>query len=274
MKNIYVVSLVILALIIFTYMICTRTNFRFNRCLYNISIGKALLKESYQFNDGMTTPNLLFQTYKDKSKIPDEVYKTIQTYAPEYKHIVLDDNDANNFLIEYFVPSVLKTFNKLKLGAHKADLLRYCLLYIYGGVYMDISTELITPLSDIFPDKTILYTVLSNSKDHIYQAVICTPPNNPIFLSLIYYIVKSGNPLFYHDFCEYFLYQINKDLNYSVKLGLNISKQGNKYYILKEECSSVDSSLCDNKFDKYGFCCLIYDKGIKVIRNRRPSYPW
>jgi len=275
MKKIYVLSAITLFLII-SYLITRLTsilNFRFKRCFYNITIGKALLKESLQINDGMT-PKLLFQTYKDKSKIPNEVYQTIQKYASEYNHIVLDDTDAINFLTEYFEATVVKTFNKLKLGAHKADLLRYCLLYIYGGVYMDISTELITPLSDIFPDKTILYTVLSVVKDHIYQGVICTPPNNPIFLSLIYYIVKTGNPLFYHDFCKDFLYQIKKDLNYSVKLGLNTSKQGNKYYILNEKCSFFYRSLCYNKFDKYGLCCVIYDKDIPVIKTRRSTYPW
>jgi hypothetical protein len=260
MKKRYIIIFLIIFYLITNHIFLS--NFRFNR---NCRKDTKLLKE---------TPNLLFQTYNDKSKIPEEIYQTVKKYAPEYTHIILDDTDGINFLSKYFEPPVLKTFKKLKLGAHKADLLRYCLLYIHGGVYMDISTELLTPLSTIFTDKTILYTVISGFKDHIYQGVICTPPRNPLFLCLIYYIVKTGNPLIYHEFCKDFLYQINKDLKYFVKPGLNISKQGNKYYLLSEECSKNNCSLCNDKCDKYGLCCMIYDKGFPVIKTRRESYPW
>jgi len=275
MIKLYVI-VIIIVVIIAIYLITRFTpvlNFRFNRDNYDNVFG-GLLKASVNQPDMTTTPNLLFQTYKDKSKIPKEVYETIAKYAPEYTHIILDDKDGTSFLTEYFEPVVLETFNKLKLGPHKADLLRYCLLYVYGGVYMDISTELMIPLSTLFADKTVVYTVLAGSKDHIYQGVICTPPSNPLFLSLIYYIVKKGNPLFYHDFCKDFLYQINKELKYFVKPGLNISDQGNKYYLLREQCSFRDCSMCDGKFDKYGLCCIIYDKNIPVIKTRRASYPW
>ena len=221
---------------------------------------------------------MFFQTYSDKTKIPNEIYKTIEKYAPEYQHIILDDEEGKIFLQEYFTPIVLQTFNALKLGAHKADLLRYCLLYVFGGVYMDISTELIMKISDIFVDKTTLYIVLSTAKNSIHQAIISSPPNKRIFLSLINHIINTQNPKDYHEFCKDFLNEVNKDLKSSIQIGFNISENGNKYYLMTEECSykdkGDDGKLCDGKFDKYGYCCLTYDNNVPVIKNRRPSYPW
>ena len=161
----------------------------------------------------------------------------------------------NNFLQEYFTPVVLQTFNALKLGAHKADLLRYCLLYVFGGVYIDISTELIMKISDIFVDKTALYIVLSTLKSSIYQGILSSPPNKKIFLTLINHIITIQNPKNYHLFCKFFLDEVNKDLKSSVQIGFNISENGNKYYLMREECSSKekgdDGKLCDGKFGRH-----------------------
>jgi len=215
----------------------------------------------------------LFQTYNEKRKIPKEVIDNIQEYAPEYQHNILDDNDCIHFLQKYFNNKVLNTFNELKMGAHKADLIRYCLLYIYGGVYIDIKTELVKPLNTLFKDPNTLYSVIAHTDDHIYQGIISTPPQNPLFLSLIQYIVDTKNPLAYHFFCTDFFYQISKDIgNYPVK-GLNNGKYQN-YYLFSEKCSRTDSSMCYDGFDRYGFCCFIWDKDEPVIKSRRSSYPW
>lgn len=258
--------------IIYIY-ICLRftniLNFRFKRWRKNINycITKPVI----------TQKPIFFQIYinNPKSKIPKDVYENISKYAIDYDHIILGDNESKEFLLENFEPIIFDTFNNMKYAAHKADLLRYCLLFVYGGVYMDIGIELLAPISDIFTDKNTIYSSISFMRDHLNNGIISTPSRHPLFLSLIYYIVKTGNPLFYHDFCKDFLYQIETDLNCNVKSGLNIglnSKQN--YYLLTENCSRFDCSICNNKFDKYGLCCIISDKGKPIIKTRRSDYPW
>ena len=44
---------------------------------------------------------------------------------------------------------VLLAFNKLKPYAYKSDLARYCLAYLYGGWYADVSIKLSTKLLTI-----------------------------------------------------------------------------------------------------------------------------
>ena len=53
-----------------------------------------------------------------------------------------DDDDCIQLISQNFHPNVLKAYNMLKPTAYKADLFRYCCLYLYGGVYSDIGHEI------------------------------------------------------------------------------------------------------------------------------------
>lgn len=222
-------------------------------------------------------PNYLFQIYInfDKKKIPQYIFDNIKKYASNYTYYLYDDIDAKDFLLKYFDKKVFDRFNSLKKGAHKADLLRYCLLYIYGGIYLDIKTILIKPLDDIFKDKTYFYTCIDMNKTAIYNAIIASKPRNIIFLKLIKHIVDSYNISIkkdYHIFCKYLNDMIINDLIYSRTQGLNLGKTQN-YYLFQEVCNTKPDSECA-KLDIYGYCCSIYDKGEKIFIGRDPTYPW
>ena len=63
---------------------------------------------------------------------------------------------------------------------------RYCYLYKFGGVYLDIKTELIMNIDDIFYKNNIeLYTVMNKTNKSIYQGIIASKPNNPLFRKLM-----------------------------------------------------------------------------------------
>ena len=218
--------------------------------------------------------NPFFQIYInfDKKKIPKDVYDNIKKYAPECTHIIVDEVDIEKFLNKYYTQSVLNTFKSLKSGAHKADLARYCLLYIYGGIYMDIKVELIKPLKDVFnKGDDLFYSVLSYRGDHIAQGVIKSPPRNPLFLSLIDYVVKTQNPRDFHDFCKDLYIKVKKDVG-KVTTGLLIGKK-EKYYLFKEVCET-DCSRCHDGCDTKGRCCFVWDGNTPIIKTRRNSYPW
>lgn len=131
--------IIILILIVIIISITSYYNFyfkfyrsRYNKEYYvNQNISKYIKPTIYTEN--ITNP--LIQTYYNKSKIPYDVYKNIQEYAPECTHIIMDDDDIKVFLKTYYTDIVYDTFISLKNGAHKADLARYCLLYIWRNIY-------------------------------------------------------------------------------------------------------------------------------------------
>ena len=56
---------------------------------------------------------------------------------PEYTQVVIDDAQANAFMATALDGEAYETYNRLVPLAAKADLLRYCLMYERGGVYLD-----------------------------------------------------------------------------------------------------------------------------------------
>lgn len=62
----------------------------------------------------------------------------------------------------HFPSEVLEAFDILIPGAFKADLFRYCVLFIYGGVYADVDMLLKTKL-DMAIDDDIGFMVPSDS---------------------------------------------------------------------------------------------------------------
>ena len=90
---------------------------------------------------------------------------------------------------EYF-PQYLYTYNNIKLGAHRADLWKYCILYKFGGVYLDVPR---VPLLDLMVHKVkyTLYVVMGGFGTEMFNAILATPPENPmIFLFCIYMLSK------------------------------------------------------------------------------------
>ena len=227
-------------------------------------------------------PKKIISTYHTKNKIPDKVFKNIKQYAPNYEYIIFDDNDIINFLNKYYNKDVVDKFNVYK-GAHKADLFRYCYLYKFGGIYIDIKTELIMNIDDIFNKNDIdLYTVMNKNNKSIYQGVIASKPNNPLFLKLIDHMLSlkvpknSSDPRtsFYHLFTRQFYLELLKYYNKNTILSGFTKDSNNKYnlYLFSERCSPKE--YCSDGLDRYNLCCNIYDDDKKIIKTRYSDYPW
>lgn len=225
-------------------------------------------------------PKTIIQTYHNKSNIPDKVYKNIQKYAPEYEHIVYDDKECIDFLTKFEESfkhlkkggvNVVDRFNSFRKGAHKADLFRYCYLYQHGGIYMDIKTVLIKPVSEIFTENS-LYTVIDLNKN-IYQGVICVFPKHPLIGTLVNQALCSSNIdllLNYHLFLQFFYKCIVDSIKTIPVIGKN--QYGNFNIILFEEKNFQQENYV---YDRYGLNTFICDKkGDKIIKTRYSDFPW
>ena len=91
-------------------------------------------------------PYVIHQTYN--GYVPPKVKENIAKYAPQYTRRFYRDVDCIAFLNQH-LPKYTATFLLLEEGAHKADLFRYAVLYVEGGVYLDIKTHLLMPLEEV-----------------------------------------------------------------------------------------------------------------------------
>lgn len=222
-----------------------------------------------------TIPKVIVSTYHSKEKIPSKVYENMKKYAPNYQYIIFDDDDIVKFLEKYYGPNILRTFHDLQ-GPHKADLFRYCYLYKFGGIYLDIKTELMENMDDVFHYNNIhLYTAISHSNVTLHQGVLASVPENSIFLSLINYMVKIRKPVksymaftvdFYNKLKK--IYKVN-----TLKNGKYTTKNGFHSYLFYEK-TTRNPADCKDGMDRYNYCAYIYDDQNKIIKTRYSDYPW
>ena len=205
-----------------------------------------------------TSPKKLFQTYHTLENIPQYIHENNKKYAPNYEITILDDEMGLNFIKTYFEEDVIAKYKELT-GPHKADLLRYCLLYIHGGVYMDIKTILTSELDTflIFDDLTAhrMYSVKSILANNIYQGFIASTQHNPIFLKLIKKVVQTK------------VSDIKKDYDLLTKQMYKVVKEDKDVILFREKCTSGK--------DKYKLQCICQDEnGKQLFIVRDPKYPY
>jgi mannosyltransferase OCH1-like enzyme len=177
-------------------------------------------------------PKQIFQIYHDKNLIKDIVKNEITHLNPDYKYKLYDFNEGIEIVKLKFekelADKIIIYIENLERYAHKSDLLRYCLLYIYGGVYLDVDLKQILPLNSIInmTDANLITSfglggniVKMNENEfkqnnHNYHPIISNGflisiPKNPILFDLIKQIITlpyknrhSCNIYYFHDYLK------------------------------------------------------------------------
>ena len=118
----------------------------------NRSSSSSILRSSANTIDG-GIPFVIYQTYHSKHLIPSKVQENMDKYAAPFRRHVFNDSECHAFLRKHFHRAVSDMFYELE-GPHRSDVFRYAILYIHGGVYIDIKTELLVPLTTIIAQKS------------------------------------------------------------------------------------------------------------------------
>lgn len=133
-------------------------------------------------------PKLIFQTIFNKNIDNILHYNSILTMIelnPEYEYRLIDDNESRQFIKEFFEENILVAYDMLIPGAFKADLFRYCYLYIHGGCYFDCKHILRKSLTNIINqnDELILCNDIGNFG--YYNAVMFSTKKNDLIMNVI-----------------------------------------------------------------------------------------
>lgn len=125
----------------------------------------------------------------------EECVKKLIDMNPEFDYYLYNDKDSLRFIEDNFDDDVIDAFNILKPSAYKSDLWRYCILYIKGGVYLDIKLYSLKPLLPIIKENPNIWVKDGNNGKcdsiGICNGFLVSPPKNPIFRECIDEIVNS-----------------------------------------------------------------------------------
>jgi len=126
-------------------------------------------------------PKFIHQTFQTRM-LPEYIATAAYTLIdknPEYKYHYYDDHDQREFILNNFDSKVVQAYDRLIPGAYKADLWRYCVIYIEGGVYVDIKMGALVPLSKIIDADADLVIVNDTHNGTIYNAFFAAVPRHP-----------------------------------------------------------------------------------------------
>ena len=136
----------------------------------------------------MTIPKIIWQTYKNPYELLAPYMKdAIQTWKdlnPEYEWKYMDDEEAAEFIKREYGQEWHDIFISLPVGVMRGDLWRYMVVYKYGGVYADLDTECLIPVSTwMLDDKDFI--VCPETDHHFCQWTFAASPGHPILKSVL-----------------------------------------------------------------------------------------
>lgn len=121
-------------------------------------------------------PKLLFQTYASAEELDTTLRNNIAELKkrnPDWNYVFFDnkkmDNYVRNFLPAEYV-KILSRVNKNYYGIIVANIFKYCLVYKFGGVYLDSKSTCLESLNDSIPtDTTFLLSRWRNKPDEEFH---------------------------------------------------------------------------------------------------------
>jgi mannosyltransferase OCH1-like enzyme len=148
-------------------------------------------------------PLHIYQTWytKDLPTLMSSSVAKLKAQNPEFEHHLYDDNDCREFIKENFHEEVLNAYDSLVPGAYKADLWRLCILFINGGIYMDIKFSCVEgfKLIELARDEHFVLDRQNhfNTPNPIYNGLMVSKKDNPFLLLGIRRIVLNVKNKYY-----------------------------------------------------------------------------
>lgn len=222
-------------------------------------------------------PRVVWLTWHDKALIPEKVHRDLRRFASGYDVRILGDSECEPFVLKHCGDEASRRYRALRTPAHRADLWRYCALWSFGGIYLDIKTWLVQPLSTIFTMNNTCYTVLAAPPltNCIYQGIMAAPPKDPTLHRLLMLIVRErtteelnvGYSIPMIDAYDTLLSAVGEELRSEKRLA---TPAGRSWILFRE----TERSTCAVK-DKYGKCFHIANPwtGRIVFRTRHADFP-
>ena len=121
---------------------------------------------------------------------------------PEYKFIIYNEEQMDNFIYNNFDGKILETYKKINLSVPKSDLARLLILYKEGGIYLDMKSSIECNLNTFITkeDKAILSVERKGWSENFCQWAMIFEPKHPILEYAIQEIIENiVNMKYYND---------------------------------------------------------------------------
>ena len=109
----------------------------------------------------------------------------------DYTYHLYDDESMDDFVNVHFKGEIAECYNKLNIIVAKVDFWRYLVLYKYGGVYLDMDSNITKSLNELIKeDDEAILTAEGNPNMYVQWALIFSK-QHPILKKTIDLIVDN-----------------------------------------------------------------------------------
>ena len=151
-------------------------------------------------NSKTIIPKNIFNTWNE---IPNEeklaeIKENLIHRNPGWNYYLFDSQGRQSFIKKHFSKRVSEAYNFIIPGAYQADFFRYCVLYVYGGLYLDLGIYTL-PSLDNFIDQigAPFISVRDQRKKRIFNAIIFSIPKHPFLKTVINIATDNAHKGFY-----------------------------------------------------------------------------
>ena len=203
--------------------------------------------ESIEVSSEVSIPKIIMQTWKT-NQLPDKwkpSQASIFKHMPTWQYTLMTDEMNRSFVSQHF-PHFLSYYDGFPYPIQRADAVRYCWLYVKGGIYLDCDFELLAPLDELFVGNHDLFLLASsNTPDVITNGFIAAKPGNKVFLEMLEEMKQSPG-----------LYGIERHLlvmNTTGPLAFNrVIRRSNVTFKQLPSDKLNPYTICDHEYNKPG----------------------
>ncbi|XWV26222.1 glycosyl transferase [Tupanvirus soda lake] len=200
----------------------------------------------------MTIPKIIHQIWiQGYQSIPTRLkryHEECKEINNNYEHMFWNEEKIIDLLRNYFGEKFVETYSTFTVFAQKADFARYAILYVYGGIYLDMDMICKKNLDPFLNYKLFCTTdALHFFYKRYLNGIIGAVPNHSVFLYAFKNIFErlhyrnnvtysTGTKLFYDSVMEY----------------INMNKTNDVAIIDKKylhPCGPYDDEDCPNSCD-------------------------
>ncbi|WP_294535483.1 glycosyltransferase [uncultured Rhodoblastus sp.] len=124
----------------------------------------------------------------------------VRELYPDAIYHLYSGNEIRTFIKTHFGERVIRAYDTLAPFAYKCDLARLCLLYIYGGLYVDLGIRILFPLKIKQRTKILLFRCPIHHENHpwdVENSLMYTVPKREEFSVAIDIICSNVENRFY-----------------------------------------------------------------------------
>lgn len=146
-------------------------------------------------------PQFLWQTYKSKFP-PNDALESIHSWLslnPDLQWYYMCDAKCDQVIKDNFNKEFYSMYSSLPFGVMKADVWRVAVVYMYGGIYSDLDTKCLKPVSSwLNPDYDLIVGV-ETPNGTINNYTFAAAPRHPALLFVLNFFLELYNSPGYLD---------------------------------------------------------------------------